>query len=176
MGAAERDKGLRKPHPVVAAVLGTVVLAILLAFPVALYSNAMALADGYRASRGDAGVPGTVTVASAVDAKREQICTGAFVPDDGGPQVEVRVEVPGRCEVGQVVEANLMEGRASIFIGYDEPRAWASGANDWTQYVFLVVLFGLLSLPMVLVVVMLFNALVKGVRKLVRRPAGPPVY
>ncbi|SDC95291.1 hypothetical protein [Glycomyces harbinensis] len=176
MGAVERDKGSGKPHPAVAAVLVAVVLAILLAFPVALYANAMALADGYRASRGEAGTPGTVTVVGEYDAKREQVCTGAFVPDGGGPEVEVRVEVPGRCAVGQVVEAHLMEGRASVFIGYDEPRAWAAGSNDWTQYIVLVVLFGLLSLPAALVAVMAVKALVKGVGKLVKRPAGPPTY
>jgi hypothetical protein len=161
MGAAEADK---KPHPALVAVLVSVVMLILSAFPLALYANAMAMIDGYRASHGQAGVPGTAVVESAVDARSDQVCRGPFTPADGGPAVEVRIEVEGRCEVGQVVEAHLMEGRPSPFIGYDEPRAWEAGAGDWGGYVPLVVLFGLTSLPMVLIVAMIVTHLAKRLR------------
>jgi hypothetical protein len=55
-----------------------------------------------------------------------------------------------------------MEARPSMFIGYDEPRAWAAGAGDWGVYIPLVVLFGLLSLPLVLVLYMVLAKLVKA--------------
>jgi hypothetical protein len=161
MGAAAREQ---KPHPVVTAVLLVVVGVMLMAFPVALYANAMAMIDGYRASHGQAGIAGTAIVETARDAKSEQVCRGTFTPADGGPAVEVRIEVEGRCEVGQDVEAHLMPGRNSPFIGYDEPRAWGAGASDWGVYVPLVVLFGLLSLPLVLVVVMVLTSLAKRLR------------
>lgn len=161
MGAAARDKGQQRPHPAVTAALLTFVGLILLAFPVALYANAAAMIDGYRASHGQAGVPGTATVESEYDNRGEQVCTGVFTPADGGPAVETRIEVAGRCEVGQQVEARLMEGRPSPFIGYDAPRAWASGSNDWATYLPLVILFGLLSLPMALILAMLATNLTK---------------
>ncbi|MQM26042.1 hypothetical protein [Glycomyces albidus] len=155
MAAAARDKGAQRPHPAVTAVLLTVVGLILLAFPVALYANAAAMIDGYRAANGQAGIPGTATVESEYDNRGEQVCTGVFTPADGGPAVETRIEVSGRCEVGEQVEARLMEGRQSPFIGYDRPRAWAAGSNDWAIYLPLVILFGLLSLPIALFLAML---------------------
>jgi hypothetical protein len=160
MGAAARDQ---KPHLAVAEVLLAVVGLILMAFPAALYANAMAMIDGYRASHGQAGVAGTAVVES-VSARSSQTCHGTFTPADGGSPVEVRIEVQGRCEVGQEVQARLMAGRPSIFTGYDQPRAWEPGSNDWGVYVPLVVLFGLLSLPLVLAVVMAITALAKRLR------------
>ena len=162
MGAAERDE-VKKPHPAVTAVLLLVVGLVLALFPVALYANAMAVIDGYRASHGQAGSPGTATVASAADSRGGQVCTGTFTPDGGGPEVEVRIEVAGRCEVGQEAEVRLMEGRASPFTGYDQARAWAAGSSDWAVYVPLVLLFGLLSLPLVLMIALLVTKLVKVV-------------
>jgi hypothetical protein len=161
MCAATRNKEPQRPHPVVTAVLLTVVGLILLAFPVALYANAVAMIDGYRASHGQAGTPGTAVIESEYDNRGEQVCTGVFTPDDGGPAVETRIEVQGRCEVGRQVDARLMEGRPSPFIGYDDPRAWAPGANDWLTYLPLVLLFGLLSLPIALFIAMLATRLAK---------------
>jgi hypothetical protein len=160
MGAAAGEK---KTHLAVVAVLFAVVGVILMAFPVALYANAMALVDGFRASHGQAGVAGTAVVES-VSARSAQACRGTFTPADGGSPVEVRIEVEGRCEVGQEVQARLMEGRPSIFTGYDQPRAWEPGSGDWGVYVPLVVLFGLLSLPLLLLVVMVLTTLAKRLR------------
>jgi hypothetical protein len=160
MGAAKRDE-VKKPHPAVTAALLLVVGLVLALFPVALYANAMAMIDGYRASHGQAGESGTATVESAVDTRGVQVCTGTFAPADGGPEVEVRIEVAGRCEVGQEAEVRLMEGRASPFIGYDQARAWAAESIDWAVYIPLVVLFGLLSLPFALLIAMLVTRLVK---------------
>ncbi|RRS00415.1 hypothetical protein [Glycomyces terrestris] len=151
----------KQQHPLLAAVLLAIVVLIFLAFPIALYANVMAMVDGYRAAHGQAGTPGTATVLSEYDGRGEQVCTGVFTPDDGGPAVETRIEAAGRCEVGQEVEAHLMPGRPSIFIGYDIPRAWAAGSADWAQYLPLVILFGLLTLPLVLLVAMIVTKLVK---------------
>jgi hypothetical protein len=158
--AAANDQ--KRPHPAFTAVLLTVVGAILLAFPVALYANAAAMIDGYRASHGQAGVPGTAVVESEYDGRGEQVCTGVFTPADGGPGVETRIEVSGDCEVGQQVDARLMDGRPSPFIGYDDPRAWAAGSGDWAMYLPLVILFGLLSLPILLLLAMIANRLLHG--------------
>lgn len=161
MGAAEQGKGVKKPHPAVTAVLLLVVVGVLSLFPIALYANAMAMIDGYRGSHGQAGTPGTATVESAVDGRGGQVCRGTFVRDDGPATAEIRIEVPGRCEEGQEAEAHLMDGRPSMFTGYGEPRAWAAGANDWAGYIPLVVLFGLLSLPLVILVYMILAKLAK---------------
>ncbi|MCC3761947.1 hypothetical protein K3N28_02535 [Glycomyces sp. TRM65418] len=172
MRAAERDQSRKRPHPAVMAALFAALGLVLALFAVALHANAMALIDGYRATNGQAGVPGTVTVERAVDVKQGRACTGTFVPDDGGPAVEVRIELPGRCEVGQEAEAHLIEGRTSLFRGYDEPRAWAAGAKTWAAYIPPVILFGLLNLPALLVVVILLNTLLK---RLLRPSEGPAV-
>lgn len=161
MGAAKRDKGQKQPHPVFTAVLLLVVVGVLSLFPIALYANAMAMIDGYRGSHGQAGTPGTATVESAVDGRGGQVCKGTFVREDGPATAEVRIEVPGRCEEGQEAEARLMGGRPSMFTGYGEPRAWAAGANDWAGYIPLVVLFGVLSLPLVVLVYMVLAKLAK---------------
>lgn len=173
-GAKRGGDGGVRPHPVVTGVLLLVVVGVLSLFPIALYANVMAMSDGYRASHGEAGTPGTATVESVVDGRGGQVCRGTFAGDDSGSgsaggggddggtvAVDVRIEVPGGCEVGQVVEVRLMEGRDSIFTGYGEPRAWAEGSNDWAGYIGLVVLFGLLSLPLVLLVVMIVTRLFK---------------
>lgn len=161
MAATEQGEPV-KPHPVVTALLLLLLTGVLSLFPIALHANAMEMIDGYRASHGEAGVPGTATVDSAVDAKGGQVCRGTFTPEDGAA-TEVRIEVDGRCDEGQEVEARLMEGRASMFTGYGEPRAWAAGADDWAAYVPLVILFGLLSLPLVLLVVMVLVKLAQVV-------------
>jgi hypothetical protein len=120
-------------------------------------------------------------VESAVESRGGQVCRGTFVPDEGAPVADVRIEVSARCEEGQETATRLMEGRPSPFTGYDEPRAWAAGANDWGTFVPLVVLFGLLSLPAALVVVMLLAKLCKlvltgGSGGLTgRSPPGPDV-
>ncbi|GAA2304940.1 hypothetical protein GCM10009853_072490 [Glycomyces scopariae] len=152
----------KKPHPVLVVVLLAVVAAVLLAFPVALYANTTALVDGYRASHGQAGVPGTAVVESVSNARGGQVCTGLFTPDDGGTPVEARIEVVGGCEPGQEVQARLMEGRPSPFIGYDDPRAWEPGAGDWATFIPLVVLFGLLSLPLLILLTMIARRLLLG--------------
>jgi hypothetical protein len=159
-GAAARGKPV-KPHPAVTALLLLLVVGVLSLFPIALYANAVEMADGYRASHGQAGTPGTATVDSAVDGRGGQVCRGLFTPDDGGAAVELRIEVDGRCEEGQEVEARLMEGRSSMFTGYGETRAWAAGADDWAGYLPLVILFGLLSLPLVLLAVMVVAKLAR---------------
>ncbi|GAA1666404.1 hypothetical protein GCM10009830_10080 [Glycomyces endophyticus] len=166
MGADDR----RRPHPAVTAVLLTVVGAILLAFPLALHANVTALVDGYRAAHGQAGVPGTALVETAYNGRGERVCTGTFTPDDGGPAVETRIEVVGACETGQQVEARLMPGRPSPFIGYDDPRAWETGSRDWAMYVPLVILFALLSLPLVLLIAMIATRLTK---RLLHGPDAP---
>ncbi|GAA2130347.1 hypothetical protein [Glycomyces algeriensis] len=166
--AAVRGKPV-KPHPAVTALLLLLVVGVLSLFPIALYANAMEMADGYRASHGQAGTPGNAMIDSAVDGKGGQVCRGVFTPD-GGAAVEVRIEVDGECEEGQEVEARLMEGRSSMFTGYGEPRAWAAGADDWAGYLPLVVLFGLLSLPLVLLAV----AVVVKLAKLVFLPREAP--
>lgn len=150
-----------KPHPAVTALLLLLVCGVLSLFPIALHTNAIAMIDGYRASHGQAGTPGTATVGSAVDGRDGQVCRGVFAPDDGGAAAEVRIEVDGRCEEGQVVDARLMEGRSSMFTGYGEPRAWAAGADDWGGYLPLVILFALLSLPLVLLAAMILVRLAK---------------
>lgn len=160
MAPAARGKAV-KPHPAVTAVLLLLVGGVLALFPIALYANAVAMIDGYRAAHGQAGTPGTATVESAVDARGGQVCSGTFVPDDGPARAEVRIEVPGSCEEGQQTEAHLMEGRSSMFIGYGEPKAWAPGASDWAGYLPLVILFGLLSLPIVLLIAMILAKLAK---------------
>ncbi|MEU5873573.1 hypothetical protein AB0A73_18700 [Glycomyces sp. NPDC047369] len=162
----------KRPHPALVAVLLAAAVLMLAAFPLALYANTMALIDGYRASHGDAGTPGTATVASAVDTKDEQVCRGTFTPADGGPATDARIEVDGRCEVGQQVEARLMPGRSAIFTGYSEPRAWAAGAGDWAVFIPLVVLFGLLSLPLLLLVWMIVAKLTK---RLLHGPDTPTI-
>ena len=156
-----------KPHPVLTALLLLIVVGVLSLFPIALHANAMEMLDGYRASHGEAGSPGTATVESAVQAKGGQVCRGVFAPDDddddggGAAATEVRIEVDGACEEGQEVEVRFMEGRSSMFTGYGEPRAWAAGAGDWAVYIPLVILFGLLSLPLVLLAFMIVVGLVK---------------
>jgi len=172
MAEADAAAAGKRLHPALTAVLLTVVILFLAAFPLALYANTMALIDGYRASHGEAGTLGTATVATATDTKDEQICRGAFVPEGGGPAVDARIEVDGRCEIGQQVEARLMPGRPSLFTGYDEPRAWAPGAGDWAVFIPLVVLFGLLSLPLVLLLWMIVANLTK---RLLNGPAAPTV-
>jgi hypothetical protein len=172
MGAAKRDKGPIKPHPAVTAMLLLLVVGVLSLFPIALYANAMAMIDGYRASHGQAGAPGTATVESAADGRGGQVCSGTFARADGPATAEVRIEVPGRCEEGQETEARLMDGRTSMFTGYGEPRAWAAGANDWAGYIPLVVLFGVLSLPLLVLVYMVLAKLAKLV---FLPPAAPKV-
>lgn len=160
MAAAGQGKAVRQ-HPAVIAVLLLLVGGVLALFPIALYANAGAMIDGYRAAHGRTGTPGTATVVSAVDAKGGQVCTGTFAPDDGPATAEVRIEVSGDCEVGQETRAHLVEGRSSLFIGYGEPRAWAPGAGDWAGYLPLVILFGLLSLPILLFIAMILTKLAK---------------
>jgi hypothetical protein len=152
----------KRPHPAVTAALLTIVGAILLAFPVALYANVVAMIDGYRASHGQAGVPGTAVVESEYNGRGDQVCTGTFTPADGGPAVETRIEVSGDCLIGRQVDARLMEGRPSPFIGYDDPRAWEAGSGDWAMYLPLVILFGLLSLPILLLLAMIAKRLLRG--------------
>jgi hypothetical protein len=159
MAAAQRKPV--KPHPAVTALILLLVCGVLSLFPIALYANAVEMLDGYRASHGEAGAPGTATVESAVHGKGGQVCRGVFTPDDGAAAAEVRIEVDGDCEEGQEVEARFMEGRSSMFTGYGEPRAWAAGADDWAGYLPLVILFGLLSLPLVLLAVMIVVKLAK---------------
>jgi hypothetical protein len=153
---AARGEAVKRPHPAVTAAILLVLGAVLSLFPIALYANVMAMADGYRAAHGEAGMPGTATVESVVEGRGGQVCRGMVALDDGTVAADVQIDVPGGCEEGQVAEVRLMEGRSSMFIGYDEPRAWAAGSLDWAVYVPLVVLFGLLSLlPALLVVVIL---------------------
>jgi RsiW-degrading membrane proteinase PrsW (M82 family) len=159
MGAAA-SKGV-KPHPLLTVVLLLLVGGILSLFPIALYANAMAMIDGYRASHGQAGTPGTAIVENAVDAKGGQVCKGTIVSDGVQVASAVRIHVPGDCEVGQETEVRLMDGRSSMFTGYDEPQAWAEGANDWAVFVPLVILFGVLSLPLVVLAYMILAKLCK---------------
>ncbi|WP_335986946.1 hypothetical protein [Glycomyces sp. MUSA5-2] len=162
----------KRPHPAIVALLLAVSVLMLAMFPLALYANTMALIDGYKASHGTAGTPGTATVESAVDTSDEQVCRGTFTPGDGGPATDARIEVEGRCEEGQRVEARFMPGRSTLFTGYSEPRAWAAGAGDWGAFIPLVVLFGLLSLPLVLLVWMIVAKLTK---RLLNGPAAPTI-
>jgi hypothetical protein len=159
--AAARGETPKRPHPVVTAVILLVLGGILSLFPLALYANVMALTDGYRASRGEAGTPGTATVASVTDGRGGQVCRGTVAGDDGTLAANVVIEVPGGCEEGQVAEVRLMEGRNSLFTGYDEPRAWAAGSDDWGVYVPLVILFGLLSLLPAFLLIAILTRLAK---------------
>lgn len=156
MSAAPAGK---QQHPVLAAVLATVVALILLAFPIALWANATEMINGYRASHGQSGVPGTATVETAVDTRHGPVCTGTFTPADGGPTVETRIETPDGCATGQQFTVRLIEGHPSPFTGYGEPRAWAPEAGEWMTYLPLVILFGLLSLPILLLIAMLATKL-----------------
>lgn len=53
------------------------------------------------------GEEGTVTITGLVG--WDQICSGTFVPDDGGaPRTGVEVHVSGSCDVGRVVTARLI--------------------------------------------------------------------
>ncbi|MEV3934389.1 hypothetical protein AB0K52_00195 [Glycomyces sp. NPDC049804] len=149
----------KQQHPALAAVLVTVVAIIFLAFPIALWANATELINGYRASHGEAGVPGTATVETMAHSKSGPVCIARFTPADGGPAVELRIETPGSCELGQQFEARFMEGHPSPFSHYGEPRLWASGSNDWMGYIPLVILFGLFSLPLLLLLAMLATKL-----------------
>lgn len=131
---------------VVGIVAGVIALACCALLPVALYSNVVALVDGYRAAHDQAGTPGTVTIVQRASGNRgSEVCRGDFTPADGGPSVSVVVELPGRCVVGERLPARLTAARSSIFTGYDEPRAWVAGSSDWVAYLLLTVLFGMLT-------------------------------
>jgi hypothetical protein len=159
--AAARGDALKRPHPAVTAAILLVLGGILSLFPLALYANVMALTDGYRASHGDAGTPGTATVESVTDGRGGRVCRGTVAGDEGVLAVDVRIEVPGGCVAGQVAEVRLMEGRSSMFTGYDEPRAWAAGSDDWGAYIPLIILFGLLSLLPAFLLIAILTRLAK---------------
>lgn len=159
--AAARGETPKRPHPALTAVILLVLGGILSLFPLALYANVTALTDGYRASHGEAGTPGTATVVSVTDGRGGQVCRGTVTGDDGTATADVIIEVPGGCEEGQTADVRLMEGRASMFTGYDESRAWAAGSDDWAVYVPLIVLFGLLSLLPAFLLVAVLTRLAK---------------
>jgi hypothetical protein len=65
-----------------------------------------------------------------------------------------------------------MPGRPSPFEGYDAPRAWEVGTNDWAEYVPLVILFGLPTLIAAVVIAMILAELAK---RLLVPKGGPTV-
>jgi hypothetical protein len=161
MSAAEHGKGVEKRHPAFVAGLLLVTVGVLSLFPIILHANAMAMIDGYRASHGQAGTAGTVTVESALDTKGRQRCEGTFVSDDGPDATGILIELPGRCEEGQEIEVRLMDGRPSMFRHLEEPRAWAAGSKDWFEFLPLVLISGVLSLPLVILAYMIIAKLAK---------------
>lgn len=143
--AAARRPPRAWPYHLVFAVIALIGLSFCALFPYALYANAVAMVDGYRASHGSAGTPGTVTLVARSGVKSRTVCRGDFVPAAGSPTMRVRVELPGTCETGQRHPARLTAPPASLFTGYDEPRAWVAGSDDWREYILLVVLFSVLT-------------------------------
>lgn len=116
----------RRISPLLAAVLAAVVVLplVLLGVIVMRYLEFRAAMDG------TAGTSGVVVVEQArVIGEGDDICTGTFTPDDGGPRVEVDLDVKGICSEGDRVPAVIVGPTVLHPEWGDRPTAWGEGTG-----------------------------------------------
>ncbi|MCD0446988.1 hypothetical protein LO763_25545 [Glycomyces sp. A-F 0318] len=111
-----------------------------------LYGMAAGGVEAYRASHGEIGIPGTVTIEREYDAGMGMMaCEGTFTPDDGGAAVEAAIETGGPCAKGRTLDAWLVENEP--IVGLERrPTAWGDDSREWIGYVIALALIGLVAL------------------------------
>ncbi|MFC3493299.1 hypothetical protein [Glycomyces rhizosphaerae] len=84
----------------------------------------------FRAAMDGGGTPGVAVVERAfVSGSGDETCMGAFLPDGGGPSIEVDIAVKGRCEEGLRLQAILVEPAAFHPDWWGRPTAWTAGTG-----------------------------------------------
>jgi hypothetical protein len=108
------------------------------------------------AADGASGTHGAVVVEKAdVSGGGDEVCTGVFTPDGGGPDVEVDIEVDGRCTEGERLDAFLVEPAALHPDRWGDPTAWTAGTGTGEHLAPVVAVLVFLVLPVLLAAVIL---------------------
>jgi hypothetical protein len=110
--------------------LAAVVLAAIVVLPLVLLSVIIMRYMEFRAAmEGTAGTQGVAVVEQRVTGEGDDICTGTFTPADGGPPLEVDIDVKGICSEGERVPAVIV-GPTLLHPDWGgRPTAWGEGTG-----------------------------------------------
>ncbi|RRR99461.1 hypothetical protein [Glycomyces terrestris] len=126
------------------------VLAAFAAVPLLALAITAVRYTAFRAAADGSGTHGTAVVERAhVSGGGDEVCTGAFTPDGGGPATEVDIEVDGPCTEGERLDAFLVEP-AALYAGWGRPTAWTAGTGTGEHLAPVIVVFVFLVLPVLL--------------------------
>lgn len=133
------------------ALRARIVLALAVAVPLLALAATLMRYFEFRAAADGAGTHGTVVVEQGfTSGSGDEVCTGTFSPDGGGPAVEVDVEVDGRCKEGAVLDAFLVEPAPLHPDWWGRPTAWTAGTGTAAHLAPVVVVTVFLVVPVAL--------------------------